>query len=124
MTLSQTFTFEAGHRLIDRPMCREEGERIHGHSYSVEITLSGEPTRGMIMDSSLLKELGGKIVSALDHRFLNDVEGLGEPTLENIGRWVLDRTCERVSDSVSQVKVWRQSVGDCAIVAARNEGGE
>lgn len=126
MTLSQTFSFEAGHRLVDRPICREEGERIHGHSYFVEITISGEPERGMIMDSSLLKDLGGRVLEHLDHSFLNDIEGIGEPTIESIGRYIFERASERISDKVCSVRVWRPSVGDCAKVGAidlGNSGG-
>jgi 6-pyruvoyltetrahydropterin/6-carboxytetrahydropterin synthase len=124
VTLSQTFSFEAGHRLVDRPICRAEGERLHGHSYFVEITIGGGVTRGMIMDSSLLQKLGAKVVKALDHRFLNDVAGLGAPTLENLGRWIFERAARRVSADVCRVRIWRPSVGDCAVVEGAPLAGE
>lgn len=117
MTLSQTFSFEAAHRLENRPICVEEGERVHGHSYFVEITLCGEMQMGMVIDSSLLKTLGEKIIYLLDHRFLNDIDGMKEPTLENIGKWIFNKSLEIISLDTKSVRVWRPSVGDCAIVA-------
>lgn len=103
--------------LFTRPICTEEGERHHGHSYYVEIIVEAAPVAGMIMDSELLKRLGQKVVRRLDHRLLNEVEGLGEPTIENIAKWVLNAATERVSGNVAEVKVWRPSVGDCAVVS-------
>lgn len=121
MTLSRTFSFEAAHRLLDRPICVEEGERIHGHSYRVEITLCGTASeKGMILDSDLLHKLGKKIVDLLDHRFLNDVPDLGEPTMENIAKWIFDRARASVSGATSGVRVWRPTVGDSVTLSIQS----
>jgi 6-pyruvoyltetrahydropterin/6-carboxytetrahydropterin synthase len=119
IVLSQRFSFEAAHRLENRPICVEEGERMHGHSYFVEIALCGDLSLGMVMDSSLLKVLGEKIIYRLDHRFLNDIIEMGVPTIENIAAFILRESIKVVSANIAWVKVWRPSVGDCATIYAK-----
>jgi 6-pyruvoyltetrahydropterin/6-carboxytetrahydropterin synthase len=117
-TLSQTFTFDAAHTL-DRFICTEEerasSRRMHGHTYHAEISLGGMPLddSGMVVDLASLRGMCEGMRSALDHRLLDEVEGLGAPTLENLAAFICRRVqhlCPRVT-----VRVWRADGGACTV---------
>jgi hypothetical protein len=79
------FLFEAAHTL-QRDIGTEGSRRIHGHSYRATITLAGapDPVTGMLIDIGHLDALLADTRDALDHRFLDEVPGLGPATLENL----------------------------------------
>lgn len=86
--LSQTFSFDAAHTL-KRQVSPEEAagsRRIHGHTYTAEVIVAGErqPESGMVVDLAVLRAVIGDVRSQLDHHFLDEVAGLGAPTLENL----------------------------------------
>ncbi len=92
MKISQAFKFEAAHWLPNVPethRCR----RLHGHSYRVEIQLDGpvDPYTGFVADFFDIEKCFAALLDALDHRCLNEVEGLENPTAENIAVWMWDR---------------------------------
>ncbi|MBB4197144.1 6-pyruvoyltetrahydropterin/6-carboxytetrahydropterin synthase [Rhodoblastus sphagnicola] len=89
ITITQGFTFEAAHHLPHVPethRCR----RLHGHSYRVELTLSGEvdPHTGFVIDFFDVEAAFAPVLARLDHHLLNEVEGLQNPTAENIALWI------------------------------------
>jgi 6-pyruvoyltetrahydropterin/6-carboxytetrahydropterin synthase len=92
MRISQAFKFEAAHRLPNVPETHR-CHRLHGHSYRVEIQLDGkvDPQTGFVVDFFDLEASFAKILGALDHRCLNDVPGLENPTAERIAVWIWDR---------------------------------
>jgi 6-pyruvoyltetrahydropterin/6-carboxytetrahydropterin synthase len=83
------FTFEAAHRLPGVPP-DHKCARLHGHSFRVRVAVEGEvvPDTGMVMDFAELKDAFAPLHDALDHRYLNDVPGLENPTSEHIARWI------------------------------------
>ncbi|MBZ4418861.1 6-carboxytetrahydropterin synthase QueD [Myxococcus sp. RHSTA-1-4] len=90
--ISKEFTFEAAHRLPHVP----EGHkcaRMHGHSYNVEITIRGpvDPRLGWIVDFAELTAAWQRIHAQLDHRLLNEVPGLENPTSELLAAWLFER---------------------------------
>lgn len=92
MDIYKKFTFEAAHRLPFVP----EGHkcaRLHGHSYSVEVHVSGQPdaTLGWIMDFADISAAVDPVIRQLDHYYLNEIDGLDNPTSENIARWLWPR---------------------------------
>ncbi len=92
MEIYKDFTFEAAHLLPNVPKghkCR----RLHGHSYGVRITVRGtvHPKDGWIMDFGDIKAAFKPILDQLDHWYLNEIEGLENPTSENITLWIWDR---------------------------------
>ncbi len=88
-TIQCDFTFEAAHRLPHVPEGHKCG-RLHGHSYRCLVAVKGpvDPVTGWIVDFAQLRD---PIRDALDHRYLNEVPGLENPTSENIAAWILDR---------------------------------
>lgn len=90
--LMRTFRFEAAHKLTGVP----EGHkcaRLHGHSFKVDITIRGpvDPVTGWLMDFGDIKAIVGPVVDQLDHRYLNDFEGLSNPTSEVLAGWLWER---------------------------------
>jgi 6-pyruvoyltetrahydropterin/6-carboxytetrahydropterin synthase len=91
--LSKSFRFEAAHRL---PMLPPEHKchRMHGHSFQIEITVTGpiDPKLGWLIDFDEITSLIEPIVMGeLDHRVLNEVQGLENATSENLSVWVWNR---------------------------------
>lgn len=107
--LSQTFTFDAAHSL---DVGADENRRIHGHSFYVEVTLRGEPdaASGVLRDFGQIDAALKTVRAALDHRLLNDVEGLGAPTLENLARFIHGRVKAALPE-VARVCIRRPSYG-------------
>jgi 6-pyruvoyltetrahydropterin/6-carboxytetrahydropterin synthase len=110
--LSKQFRFEAAHTL-QRVIDVEPSRRIHGHSYRAEVVLRGEPDpqSGMLMDLGLFARLIARVRDGLDHRFLDEVEGLGAATLENLSAWIW-RNLEAECPALVRVTVYRDSEGD------------
>jgi 6-pyruvoyltetrahydropterin/6-carboxytetrahydropterin synthase len=91
-TIARSFTFEAAHLLPNTPpghKCR----RLHGHSYRVTIEVAGpvDPATGWVLDFAEIQSAFEPIRARLDHYYLNEVEGLENPTSENIARWIWAR---------------------------------
>lgn len=92
MEIFREFTFEAAHRLPNVP----EGHkcaRLHGHSYKVIVHVEApvEPESGWVMDFGDLKKAFKPLEARLDHYYLNDIEGLENPTSEVLARWIWER---------------------------------
>jgi 6-pyruvoyltetrahydropterin/6-carboxytetrahydropterin synthase len=92
MKITQAFTFEAAHRLPKVP-ATHRCSRMHGHSYRVELRLEGpvDPESGFVVDFFDVETVFKPLLERLDHHCLNEVEGLSNPTAENIAVWVWDR---------------------------------
>ena len=90
--LRKSFHFEAAHRL---PLLPEghKCHRLHGHSFQVDIAVAGEtdPRMGWLIDYAELSRLFKPLWEQLDHRYLNEVEGLENPTSEVIAHWIWHR---------------------------------
>jgi len=112
------FTFEAAHRLPFVP----EGHkcaRLHGHSYRVEIHVGGDvdPATGWIMDFADIKSAFKPLLSQLDHYYLNEIEGLENPTSENLARWIWERL-ELVLPGLAQIVVRETCASGCVYKGA------
>jgi len=92
MELFKIFQIEAAHFLPHVPD-GHKCKRIHGHSFRIEVHVAGEvgERSGWVMDFAELKQAFKPIHSELDHHFLNEIEGLSNPTSENLARWIWER---------------------------------
>ena len=89
MEIYKDITFEAAHLRPNVPTdhkCR----RLHGHSFKVRLALEGpvHKSLGWVEDFSEVKEAFDPIYHQLDHHYLNEVEGLENPTSENLAKWI------------------------------------
>lgn len=114
--LSQRFYFEAAHTL-QRSVDKESSRRIHGHSYEAEVTLAGpaDPATGMLVDLAQLRAEIGRVREMLDHRLLDEVDGLGRPTLENLCAFIR-RHLEPRMPLLRAVMVERRVSGDRCVL--------
>lgn len=92
MEIFKEFAFEAAHRLPNVP----EGHkcaRLHGHSFRVEIRIEGPvgERTGWVTDFAEIERAMAPILARLDHFYLNEIEGLENPTSENLARWIWRR---------------------------------
>lgn len=96
--LVRKYGFESAHRLPNVP----EGHkcsRLHGHSFRIEVSIAGstDPKLGWFVDYADIDAACRPIIDALDHRYLNELEGLENPTSENLAKYVWDRLTTRLA---------------------------
>jgi 6-pyruvoyltetrahydropterin/6-carboxytetrahydropterin synthase len=91
------FTFEAAHRLPNVP-AGHKCARLHGHSFRIEVRLRGpvDAGQGWVLDFADVRAAFAPLHDQLDHRYLNDVTGLENPTSENLAVWVWDRLADQL----------------------------
>ena len=94
MIIFKEFTFEAAHKLPLVPK-NHKCFNLHGHSFKVKICVDGPINEmGWVMDFSELKKICAPYIEQLDHSYLNEIEGLENPTSENIAIWLWVRLKE------------------------------
>lgn len=83
------YTFEAAQTLPGLPG-DHKCKRMHGHSFKVEIAVEGEvdPVIGWVYDHAEISKYMRPILEDLDHSYLNEIEGLEQPTIENMAAWL------------------------------------
>jgi len=89
MEIYKEFSFDSAHFLPNVPVghkCRE----MHGHTYRLKVFIKGDldPNLGWIMDFKELKDALLPVIDTLDHKLINNVPGLENPTAENITVWI------------------------------------
>ena len=113
MEIFKEFGFEAAHRLPNVP----EGHkcaRLHGHSFRVEVHVRGDvdPRLGWVMDFAEVKAAVKPVIERLDHYYLNEIEGLENPTSENLARWVWQQS-KPVLPLLSKVVIHETCTSGC-----------
>jgi 6-pyruvoyltetrahydropterin/6-carboxytetrahydropterin synthase len=115
-----SFGFDAAHRFPAMP----PGHRyrsLHGHSFRAEVAIRGVPhaRTGFVADFARLERACAKLRAQLDHALLNEVPGLGAPSLENLSVWIWRRLAARFP-GLSRVTVRRDSLGQsCTYLGPR-----
>lgn len=91
MKITAEFSWEAAHRLPLLPSSHK-CHNLHGHNYRMVVGIDGPlDARGFVMDYAELEAIVGPLIAQLDHRYLNDIDGLECPTTEVIVNWMLAR---------------------------------
>ena len=109
MRVYKEFFFEAAHFLPSAPPGHPNA-RVHGHSFRARVAVDGEPDEktGILVHFDDLEDAVADARAALDHRLLNEVDGLQSPTLERITMWLWDRLHNRLP-GLAEIEVARDS---------------
>jgi len=107
--------FDAAHKLENY---QGKCSRVHGHRWTVEVFVIGDKLNktGLLVDFSVLKSKLEKIVEKLDHSFLNDIKEIGNPTAENLSRFIFHNFhALPASVKLEKVRVWEspESWSEC-----------
>ena len=113
MEIWKEFTFEAAHHLPRVPKGHKCG-RLHGHSYRVRITVDGtvDPDLGWVVDFADISKAFQPLLQQLDHYYLNEIEGLENPTAEVLARWIWQRLAPRL-DNLSKIEIDETCTSGC-----------
>lgn len=113
MEIYKKFTFEAAHKLPNVPQGHKCG-RLHGHSFEVTLFVAGpvDDHTGWVIDFADIKAVFKPILNRLDHYYLNDIDGLENPTSENIARWIWQQTKPELA-GLSEVHVRETCTAGC-----------
>lgn len=92
IVLTRSFRLESA-RFLPRLPATHPCSRVHGHSFVIELELAGEvdPELGWLIDYNDIAAAFEPLRQTLDHRLLNEVEGLQNPTSEHLARWIHER---------------------------------
>lgn len=90
--LKQQFYIESARFLPNLPK-NHPCSNVHGHSFKIILKLVGDldPKIGWVLDYHKISELMSPLLKILDHRMLNEIEGLENPTSELLAKWIFDR---------------------------------
>ncbi len=114
MEIFKSFQIEAAHCLPGLPeghKCR----RLHGHSFRVDVHVRGavDARYGWVMDFADVKAAFQPIFDDLDHRYLNDIPGLENPTSERLAQYVWGRLVAALP-GLSRVVIHETCTSGCA----------
>jgi 6-pyruvoyltetrahydropterin/6-carboxytetrahydropterin synthase len=89
--ITKSFTFDSAHWLPRVPQGHKCG-RLHGHTYKVILGLEGVLDRdlGWVQDFGEVSLAFRPLMEAMDHRCLNEIEGLENPTAEVMAVWIYE----------------------------------
>ncbi|MGA2385913.1 MAG: 6-carboxytetrahydropterin synthase QueD [Candidatus Bathyarchaeia archaeon] len=107
-------TFAAAHNVVES---NGKCERLHGHTWKVELFVLGEKTEpnGMVVDFAVLKLSLEKVVEKLDHTYLNEITEIGNPTTENIAKYIFVHVQKSLPEkpTLEKVRVWESPRSWC-----------
>ena len=113
MEIYKEFGFESAHRLPNVPP-GHKCARMHGHSFRVSVHVEGDigEASGWVCDFADISQACAPLREELDHRVLNDVPGLENPTSEVLARWIWQRLADRLP-GLSMVEVRETCTSGC-----------
>ncbi|MEC7288522.1 MAG: 6-carboxytetrahydropterin synthase [Pseudomonadota bacterium] len=119
--ITKAVTFEAAHYMGGKP----EGHpyrNVHGHSFRLEATVAGavKPGEEWVQDFSDLTAILTETANKLDHRLLNEIDGLSVPTLERIALWAANDLKLKLP-GLKQVALARPSLDERCVLVVKPE---
>jgi 6-pyruvoyltetrahydropterin/6-carboxytetrahydropterin synthase len=119
MEIFKEFAFDAAHNLAANVAPGHAYARMHGHSFQVGVYIRGEPDpkTGWIVDLAEIDKALAGVKARLDHRLLNEIEGLGTPTLENLARWIW-RELTPSLPALSRIVIRRSTLAEGCVLTA------
>jgi len=107
------FRFDAAHSLPNVPP-DHPCFRLHGHTFRVRVFVQGTPLvpEGWVVDFRDIKRAFRPILKMLDHNHLNEIDGLENPTAENLARWIFEQL-EPSLPGLSAIEVGETSTSGC-----------
>ncbi len=97
MEIFKQFSFEAAHRLPNVPSTHKCSQ-LHGHSFRVDVHVRGSvgSDNGWVVDFAEISAAFKPLVDELDHRCLNEIAGLENPTSEMLAKWIWERLAPKI----------------------------
>jgi len=92
--------------------------RMHGHSFKIVLTLVGplDPKLGWVIDYNEILAKMKPLLEQLDHRVLNEVPGLENPTSELLAKWIYDKA-RTALPALTRVSVAETPTTECSYPA-------
>ena len=86
MVVYKNFNIESARSLPNVPKTHP-CYNVHGHSFKIKISVKQkiDKTTGFVID---FQDGSQPIIEILDHKYLNDIEDLNNPTSENMCIWI------------------------------------
>jgi 6-pyruvoyltetrahydropterin/6-carboxytetrahydropterin synthase len=107
-------TFDAAHNVV---AANGKCERLHGHTWKVELFVLGENPQpnGMVIDFIVLKDSLEQVIQKIDHTYLNEITEIGNPTTENIAKYIFGYLKKTLPESprLEKVRVWESPKSWC-----------
>ncbi len=106
MKIFKKFTFDSAHFLPNVPD-GHKCKNIHGHTYQLTVFFEGErvPHLNWVIDFAEIKSVVQPVVNDLDHKLINEIEGLENPTCEAIAIWIWDKVKMKIPQ-LSKVELY------------------
>jgi|TARA_Y100000031_G_C8172799_1_gene362611 6-pyruvoyltetrahydropterin/6-carboxytetrahydropterin synthase len=113
LEIYKKFSFDSAHFLPNLPD-EHKCSRMHGHTFYITIYLKGriDPKTGWIRDFFEIKQLFQPIHDDLDHRILNDINGLENPTSEHLAKWIWGKMIQALPE-LSKIEVAETCTTGC-----------
>lgn len=110
--INRDFVIEVAHSLR-RQVDAESSARIHGHSYRVQVAVRGVPDAesGMVLDIGIIDAAIAGVRARLDHHNLDELQGLGPATMENVSRWIFGQLAPALP-GLHRVSLFRDLTGN------------
>jgi len=109
--ISYAFGFDAAHRFASTPRGHKY-RGVHGHSFQCQVALRGTPRQphGFVADLAHVERACLAVRKQLDHKLLNEINGLSTPSLEHLALWIWRRLATKLP-GLARVTVRRDSLG-------------
>ena len=113
MWIYKKYFFDTAHYMPNYPKDHRYG-KIHGHSYEMIIHFNGKVNEknGWVLDFERIDKLVKPLLEIIDHSTLNDIEGLENPTNENLAKWFW-KNLKKSSFQLEKIEINRPRIGGC-----------